>query len=169
MVEIVVLRLVHLLTGTFWVGTAIFTAAFLLPAMSQAGPAAAGVMSGLQRRKLMVWLPLAALLALISGLRLLWLVSGGFSPAYFATSRGLTFAVSGSLAVVAFLLGLLISRPAMSRAAMLGQRAASAEADERDRLASEIQALRRRAAATGLWVAVLLILATAGMAVARYV
>lgn len=168
MAEILVLRLVHVLAGTFWVGTTVFTAAFLLPVLSEAGPAAGNIMAGLQRRKLMVWMPIIALLTLLSGLRLLWLVSGGFSPVYFETSRGLTFALSGTFAVLAFLLGLLVGRPAMQRVGTLTQAVASAEGGDRDRLLSEVQALRKVSARTGLWAAVLLVFATAGMAVARY-
>ena len=40
--EILVLRLVHVLGGMFWVGSGLFSTFFLLPALAGAGPAAAG-------------------------------------------------------------------------------------------------------------------------------
>lgn len=166
--EFVILRLVHLLAGTFWVGTAVFTAAYLLPALGEAGPAAGAVMAGLQKRRMMVVLPIAAALTLLAGIRLLWLVSGGFNAAYLRTPTGLAFTLGGAAALVAFLLGIFISRPAMARAGVLSQRVAGADGADRDGLMAEIQRLRQRAAVVTLWVAVLLVLATAGMAVARY-
>ena len=39
-----VLRIAHIVTGAFWVGTVIFLAAFLLPSLRAAGPAAGPVM-----------------------------------------------------------------------------------------------------------------------------
>src|SRR5688500_5509174 len=67
--ELIVLRLIHIVGGVFWVGSALFTAFFLMPTLMQAGPSAAGpVMGGLQQRKLMVWLPVVAVLVMLSGL-----------------------------------------------------------------------------------------------------
>ena len=51
-------RLLHVLSGAIWVGTVTFTSFFLMPAMMEAGPDAAKVMAGLQRRRFMDLLPL---------------------------------------------------------------------------------------------------------------
>ena len=44
MAELIVLRLVHVLGGIFWVGAGLFNMVYLGPAMAAAGPAAAGSM-----------------------------------------------------------------------------------------------------------------------------
>lgn len=159
--EIIALRLVHVLGGIFWVGATVFTTAFLFPVLAGAGQAAGPVMAGLQQRRLLVALPVAALLTILSGLRLLWIASAGFTPAYFRTGPGLVFALSGVAAIVGFLVGILVSRPAALRAAQL------ARGGTADPL--ELAPLRRRAAVAGAVVTFLVTAAAAGMAVARYV
>lgn len=167
--ELLVLRLIHVVGGVIWVGTALFNTVFLMPALQQAGPAAAPVMAGLQRRRLMSFLPIVATLTLLSGLRLYWIVSGGFSPAWVHSGPGVTFGAAGLLSIIAFVMGLAVARPAMMRAAQLSQQLASAGGEARAALEAEIRAARGRGASSSLIVTVLLALAAAGMAVARYV
>lgn len=167
MSELIVLRLVHILGGTFWVGSVIFTSFFLMPTLMSAGPPAAGaVMSGFQQRKLMVWMPAVAILVILSGLRLMMIVSGGDSG-WFRSAAGHAYSASGALAIVAFVIGLTVNRPAMIRAGKLGQ---SAVSDETSRAAiqQEIRTLQRRTYLGTMVVTWLLILSAAGMAVARY-
>ncbi len=166
--EILVLRLVHILCAVFWVGTTMFTTFFLLPALGSAGPAAGAVMAGLQRRRFMVVLPVTAVLTILSGLRLLDIASSHFQGAYFRSATGMAFATSAALALIAFVIGMSTVRPAAARAGALGARMATATDAERATLAGELDRARRRASSWGLGVVLLLILAAAGMAVARY-
>ena len=167
MAELIVLRVVHVLGAIFWLGSGLFTAFFLMPAMTKAGPAVAGpVMAGLQQRRLMTILPIVALLTMLSGIRLMMIVSAG-NPQWFASPMGRTFSISGALAIVSFLIGILIGRPAMVRMGKLSQSRVP-DGASKEAPAAEIRSLQRRAmwsAQTALW---LLILAAAGMAVARY-
>ena len=164
--ELLVLRLVHVVGGVFWVGAALFTAFFLMPVLGRIGPAAGQVMAGLQQRKLMVWLPVVALLTILSGLRLMMIVSGGDSH-WFVHRQGHTYSVAAALAIIAFLLGVFVSRPAMSRIAILSQSAAS-DQTSRQMIADEVQRLQRRSMRATQIVTVMLLLSAAGMAVARY-
>ena len=167
--ELFALRLIHILGGTFWVGAALFMTWFLVPAMA-GNPAASGVvLGGLQRRHLMTVLPVVALLTILSGLRLIWLASGGFEGAYFHTPTGATFATAGALAIIAFLIGVLVARPAAVRAAQLGGKLEGASPAEREAFTTELARLRARNATSMTIVAVLLVLGAAGMAIARYV
>ena len=110
-VELIVLRLVHILGAIIWVGAAIYSFIFLLPAIAQSGPAGGQVMMNLQKRKLFTALPIIAILTILSGIRLMQIVSTGFSAGYFATGMGRTYAISGLLAIIGFLIGVVISRP----------------------------------------------------------
>ena len=167
--EILVLRLVHVLGGTFWVGSALFSGLFLVPALASAGPAAAQVMGGLRQRRLFTVLPVVAVLTILSGLRLMWLTSGGFAPAYFMSPGGGVFAISGGAAVAAFALTLLVSRPTSARAMALGASIDAADESSRAKLMAERERLRKRSAVSAQIGMYLLILGAAGMAVARYV
>ena len=167
--EILVLRLVHVLGGIFWLGSGMFTSFFLLPALAGAGPAAGAVMAGLQRRRLFTLLPVVAVLTMLSGLRLMWITSSGFAASYFETARGMTFASSGSAAIVAFVVGMALARPAAMRAAALGASVAAApDESSRGALLAQLERARHRAAVAHGAAIGLLVIAAAGMAIARY-
>src|SRR6266705_2806990 len=72
------------------------------------------------------------------------------------------------LPILAFLLGIVVMRPAMMRSTALQQSLASASPEERATRSAEIQRLRARGAMTGWVVLILLLYALGAMAVARY-
>ncbi len=166
---LVTTRLLHVLLGTFWAGTLIFNALFLVPAIRDAGPDGAKVVAGLMRRRFLDVMPLVAVLTILSGLWLYWHVSGGFQPAYMGSSIGMTYGAGALASIAAFLIGVGVMRPAMLRAAALTQAAAQAAPAEREAQLAAAQALRLRGVTAGRVVAALLVLAVAAMAVGRYV
>ena len=167
--EILVLRLVHILGGIFWVGSGLFTSFFLVPALTQSGAAAGQVMVALQQRRLFTVLPTVAVLTIVSGLRLMWITSGGFSPAYFSTTVGLTYALSGAAAIFAFLASVGLARPAAVRAATLGRTlATTTDSAAKSALTAELESTRRRGAVASTASIALVVFSAAGMAVARY-
>ena len=167
---VVVLRLVHVSSGVLWVGFAVFTGLLLVPALGEVGPDGGKVVAALQRRGLMTIMPLLAVATVVSGLWLYGRDSAGFQPSFMASSVGMTFALGGAAALVAFALGIALVRPAIARAAALQQEMAAVKTpQEREQLGAEIQRLRARADATGRVVALLLLVTAAAMAIARYV
>ena len=168
--ELLTLRLIHILGAIFWAGSMMFTTFFLVPVI-RSSPAVAGqVMAGLQKRRLFIALPIVALLTIASGLRLLSIVSAGFSGSYFSTPPGRTFATAAAAATIAFFLSLLVSRPGFVRLGRLGASLAEApDEGARQRIAAEMTRLTRSVAISNALVVVLLLSAAAGMAVARYV
>lgn len=167
--EVIVLRIIHIVGGMFWIGATMFMTFFLAPTLASMGPAAGPVMGGLAKRKLMTVLPIVAILTVLSGIRLMMIASAGFQAAYFQSPVGRTFAWAGTLAIVAFVFGMLVSRPAMMKAGRLSAELSAAPDDAtRARLAGEIDAARRRGTIAGSIVLAMLILAVVGMAVARY-
>jgi len=167
--ELVTLRILHVLLGAFWAGTLIFNALFLAPAMAEAGPDGAKVMGGILRRRFMDVMPLVALVTIVTGLWLYWRISGGFDPAFSRSPLGMAYGVGGLLAIVAFGIGVGVLRPSMRMIMQLAPRAQQTENDaERESLMGQVTALRRRSTMAGRAVAVLLAVATALMGVARY-
>jgi hypothetical protein len=164
---LILLRLVHIGLGTVWVGMMLFNVVFLMPSLREAGPAGGAVMAGLQRRRMMTILPLIALVTILSGFWLVERVWGGMSNLT-ATRTGLAFTAGAVCAVIAFLLGILVMRPAMMRSARLMNEMGSVPESERAARMATLAKLRTRGAATANVVAVLLVLALGAMAVARY-
>jgi hypothetical protein len=158
-------RLVHVAFGAIWVGTVTFTAFFLMPAMQEAGPDAAKVMAGLQRRRFMDVLPVIAALNVLTGLWLYWRFTAGFDAAISSSRAGIAFGAGGAIAIVAFVIGVFVMRRSMLRAGALAARAAALpNAAERAPLLAQAQALRVRAGRAGRLVAVMLIVTTLLMA-----
>jgi uncharacterized membrane protein len=165
--EILMLRTIHILGGIFWLGSGLFMAFFLAPALATPGANAGQVFAGLQQRRLFAVLPAVAMLVVLSGLRLLWIASAD-SSAYFRSTPGRAFALAGALAILAFLTSLVIARPAHARWSALGASVATAAGDERAFLLRERDELQRRASVSSAIATTCLILSAVGMSIARY-
>ena len=166
--ELLVLRLVHVLGGIFWVGSALFMAIFLFPALGSAGPAAGQVMGAMQRRRIFTVLPVVAVLTLLSGVRLMQLTSDGFSAAYFGSPSGRVFAWGGTFAIAAFVIGMLIARPTGLKLGRLSALPAANDPAEQQNRNAERARLQRLVMVFGVVNLVLLLAAAAAMATARY-
>lgn len=164
------LRLIHIVSGVLWVGGVIFVMVFLMPTIRALGPAGGAVMQQMaQVRKLPVFMMSVAILTVLSGIGLYWRDSGGFSGPWMDSGSGRVFGLGGLLAILAVVIGMTIVSPSAKRmGALAGAMQAGGSAPNAEQVA-EMQAIQARMGRFSLIVAVLLLLATAAMAVARYV
>ncbi|MGI8402826.1 MAG: hypothetical protein ACR2NS_14660 [Gemmatimonadaceae bacterium] len=168
--EFLVLRFIHVVGAIAWVGGGIYVAFFLMPALLSTPALIPQVMEGLQRRKAFVVLPTIGLLVVLSGVRLLWIDSAGFSENYLSSGTGRAFSVGGSAAILAFIVQVFIQMPASRRLGRIAAAlAASPSADERQRLSDEADRMRRRNGIGMLTAASLALIAATAMSIARYV
>jgi uncharacterized membrane protein len=168
--EFLVLRFVHVVGAIIWVGGGVYVAFFLAPALGANRQVMPQVMEGLQRHRAFTVIPTVGLLTILAGVRLLWIDSAGFAESYLQTGPGRTFSVGGSAAIIAWVLQVVVARPAgVKLGAIAAQLAASPPADERDRLSAQVNRLRRRNNVGALGAVVFGLIAAAAMAVARYV
>lgn len=164
-----ILRVIHIICGVYWAGALLFVATFLEPSVRAAGPDGAKVMQGIMQRRFLDIMPAVALLTILTGIEQYRRVSGGFDPAWIGTSYGTSITVGAAAAIVAFVIGVSVMRPAAKRMGPLAQQAMQLpEGAERASRMGEVQRLRRRNAVAGRWVAALLAVAVIGMAAARY-
>jgi len=165
----IVLRLLHIGLGVVWAGSMVFVALWMEPSIRGAGPDGAKVMLGLKQRGYFVVLPVVALLTILTGLELLRRISGGFNAGWLTSRTGFAFSVGAAAALVAFAIGVGVLRPAATRMFALGPTVASLPAGaERQAGEAELGRLRRRVTVRVRWVAGLLAITVAAMAVARY-
>lgn len=164
----VALRLIHIGGGVFWVGATFFIVLFLEPSVRAAGPDGAKVMQGLQQRNLLNILPVVAALTLLSGVALYWRASVGFNTDWMASRIGASLTIGAVTSIVAFLLGVFVMRASTLRAGRLAAKAQQSEGEAQAALMAQVQALRVRARTSARWIAALLAVAVATMAVARY-
>lgn len=167
---LVLVRFLHIVVGTFWAGSVMFMALFLMPTSRALGPAAGPVMGHLaQVRRLTDWLLGAGLVTLLAGLVLYWRVSGGVSATWLRSGSGVTFTAGAVLAITALLIGLTQNRPTAKRLGALTAGRAATAGPLSPVEAAEVAALQRRLFMLTLINATLLAGATSAMAVARYV
>jgi uncharacterized membrane protein len=163
------MRIVHILLGVAWGGTLIFVATFLMPSVRDAGPDGGKVMLALMRRGYMNVLPVVAVLTLVSGFWLYWqdMVAGGDAWAGSMSAR--VYGIGALAGLVAFVIGASVMRPnAMKLGAMMEALPNTPEGPARAALMADMNAPRAKMAAAAPRVAVLLAVAVACMAVARY-
>jgi uncharacterized membrane protein len=162
------LRLIHILAGVFWVGTIFLIAGFLLPTARATGREGGRFMQHLMlQRRLPIFLAVAMLLTVLSGFTLYGRLVSSTHGAWAGTPPGIAYGVGGLAAILGALVGMVVSGPAARRMAAIGQRAAAEGAPSAGQQA-EIERLQGRMVLGSRLVAGFLAVAVGAMAVARY-
>jgi hypothetical protein len=163
-------RLIHVVTGTIWVGGAVLVAGFLAPAILAAGPAGASVMRQLtQVYRLPYVLAAMGVMSILTGAHLWWVLSAGSPSSWMLSGSGRIYTLGGICAVVAALIGIGINIPTANRIGALAQSLRLGGEVPSPAQADLVRALSVRLARGTRVAAILLIVATSAMAVARYV
>lgn len=163
------MRLLHVVVGVFWVGTIMFAATLMMPSMRDAGPEGGKVMLALLRRGYLTILPVAALVTIVSGLWLYMAVMKNAGPAWAGSMAARVYGVGAITALIAFGLGIFIMRPNGQKVrAIMEALPSTPEGPARTALMDKLALPRQKTAAIAPWIAGLLTIATICMAVARY-
>jgi hypothetical protein len=168
-VDIIVLRLIHILSGAFWFGSVFSTFVFVQPTVLALGPEGQRVMVHVLRdRRFLDAVLGAALLTGIAGGILFLRDSSGLRPSFVFGASGIGFTVGGVAGLLALLTFVFVGYPTTRRVVAIGSRL---EAEGRPPTAEE-QALLVRSQRVlkplGVVVLVLVTIAAAAMATARY-
>jgi uncharacterized membrane protein len=164
------IRVLHLLCGATWLGMAVFSAWFLMPAIRDAGPDAVKVMAGLDRRGLTAAIPILAVTSVLSGFWLYWRYTAGFSPEVSRSHSGMAFGLGGVTGIIALVIGAAIINRSLAQAGTASIRAAGLpDGRERQAFMASAGRLQARAHAATHAVAVLLIITTILMSAALYI
>jgi hypothetical protein len=167
---ILILRLIHVVLGVAWAGAVFFVALMLMPMLKALGPGSGPVMQQLAgKQKMPIYLMLLAILTVLSGGTLLWNNSHVMGSAWMHTGPGRTFSMGGGLAIVALIVGAAVNSPAGKRLATLAGEIAAGGGRPSPEQAAEIARLQARLNTATNVAAVLILLATTAMAVARYI
>ena len=165
----IALRLLHIVGGVLWVGSAVLLAWLLLPAIGAAGAGGGSVMGELMgRRRLPALMGVAGGLTLLSGLAMYTRFMLATDGAWAATRPGTGYTIGAAAALLAIVLGAGIGAPAGRRMAQLGAEMAREGGRPGAEQVAEMARLQRRAGSAGRIASVLLLIATAAMATARY-
>jgi hypothetical protein len=166
---LLVLRLLHIGFGIFWAGAAIYLAFFIDPAVKALGTDGTKFMQQLVRtNRFPVVMLFSALITVTAGVLLIWRLSGGLQTQWLSTRYGTVLTTGGALAIIAFIIGFTVSRPASMSIAKIGKAIAAAGGPPFPAQIEELKMLGNRISVATRIIAVLLILAVVGMSVFRY-
>jgi uncharacterized membrane protein len=168
-VDVLILRLIHILAGVFWVGAVFTNAFFVQPTAEALGPDA-----GRFQLRLMgpARFPAAILssagVTIAAGISLLWLTTDGFNPELLFGESRLGFTFGGTVAILSFAVGSLYVYPRIKRiSGVMGRVMAEGRPPSADEQA-QVGQIRNELRVAG-WVTVVgLAIAVAAMATARY-
>lgn len=77
-ITMIIMRSIHILSGIFWVGTALFFVIFFDPTIKAAGAAGGTVMGRLTLTRFPLAMALSSILTVVIGFLMYWLDSHGF-------------------------------------------------------------------------------------------
>jgi len=166
---IAVLRAFHFVAGSFWLGTLLLNAGFLMPAVKASGPAGGQVMKQLvQAQRLPTYMNTAVIITLLTGAILFWLMSGKFNAAWMSSGTGIAYSLGSLTTIATALVGYFVNAPTAKKFGQLAAQAQSAGTPPSGTALAEMQRLQLRLYRATQLGALLLVIAASSMAVARY-
>ena len=166
---VLILRLLHVVGGVFWVGSVAVMAWFLLPAQRAAGREGGElVQQVLVGRRMGMWTGIAMGLTLLSGIWMFARYASSTEGAWMRTPAGTGFSSGAAVALLAAVVGIAMGARNGIRMQRLQKEVAAAGGAPNASQAAEIQKLQATFGVTSKLVSGLLFLAAALMATARY-
>lgn len=163
----IILRLIHILAGVFWAGTAFLIAGFLVPTMRATGREGGVFIQHLmQTRRLQMFLGMAMLLTVLSGVAMYARLAAATHGAWAGTAPGIAYGVGAVAAILGGASGAYIGSSAGRRLAAIG--ASIGSSGPSPEVQAEMGRLQARIRLGTRVAAGLLAVAAGAMAVARY-
>jgi uncharacterized membrane protein len=118
---ILVLRVIHIFSGVFWVGFAFFNIGFLQPTVKATGAEGQKTMQYLtQKTRLLSTVYATATLTMLSGLTMYWILSG-FRLSFIGSGYGLVLTIGSIAGVIAWIYAVVVIRGIFNRMGAIGQ------------------------------------------------
>jgi len=162
---VIVLRLVHIISGVFWVGGGLVMFFFIGPTLGATAEAGQKFAQHLMTQtRFTAIVTIAAILTVLAGATLYWIDSDGLSSAWMHSGAGLGFGIGAFFALIGLVFGLMVGNT-NGALAKLGSQIQGKPTPEQ---MAQIGALRNRLSMVSPINIYSLILATLLMAIARY-
>jgi uncharacterized membrane protein len=163
----IILRLIHILAGVFWAGTAFLIAGFLVPTVRATGREGGLFMQHLmEERRLQMFLGIAMLLTVLSGVTMYARLAAATHGVWAGTAPGITYGVGAVAAILGGATGAVVGSTAGKRLAAIGSSIGAGGPSQEQQ--AEMGRLQARIKMGTRVTAGLLAVATGAMAVARY-
>ena len=165
---IMVLRIIHIFSGVFWVGFAFFNIGFLQPTVKATGAEGQKTMQYLtQKTRLLSTVYTAATLTMLSGLIMYWIISG-FQLTFMSSGYGLVLTIGSIAGIIAWIYAVVVIRGIFKQMQIIGQGIQAQGSPPTPEQGTQLQALVARLGKVGQVALVFLVISLLGMATARY-
>lgn len=165
----IILRIIHIFSGVFWVGVSIFNIGFLQPTLQSTGGEGQKVMQHLtSRTRFTVTVYTAATLSLLSGLIMYWILFE-FRLSALSSGYGLLLTLGGIAGLIAWVIAIFFVRNIINRLQAIGRAIQAQGGPPTPEQAAELQASSGRMVTLGQWGVAFMVVALLGMSVAQYV
>ena len=135
-VLLIVLRILHVLGGVFWVGAALAMNLFINPSLRATAEAGQKVTAHLiTQTKFAAALVVSSATTVLAGTWLYWIDSNGFFYGWMNTATGVAFGVGGLFAFVGWGTGFVLSRTGAAMGKLAGQIRGAPTPDQQAQLA----------------------------------
>ncbi len=160
-----VLRIIHIGAGIFWVGGVLMIVVFIAPTIGALGDAGPKFMAHMvQNLKFTTRMSIAAGLTALAGAWLYWIDSSAFQSAWMASSVGIGFSIGAAFGVVGFVSGILIGRTTNALVNLGGQIQGKPSPEQ----LAQLQKLQKNQGLYSRTAAISLLVSVFFMAVARF-
>ena len=162
---VIVLRLVHIISGVFWVGAGLVMFFFIGPTLGATAEAGQKFAQHLMTKtRFTAIITTSAILTVLAGFILYWRDSDGLSSNWMHTAQGLGFGVGAFFGLIGLVFGAMVGSTNGALAKLGAQIQGKPTPDQM----TQIGALRKRLALVSPINVYSLILATLLMAISRY-
>jgi len=166
---IIILRIIHIFCGVFWVGFGLFNVFFLQPTVKALGPDGQKTMQHLsQKTRLLSTVYTAATLTMLSGITIYW-IQFGFNLAFLSSGYGIVLSTASISGIVGWFIAVLISRGIFGKMKIISGQIQSSGNPPNPEQAGQMQALVARLGKMGKTAVTFMLIALLGMSIARFV
>jgi uncharacterized membrane protein len=164
-VLVIALRLIHVVSGVFWVGSAVIFGFFISPSVAATADSGQKFMAHLvTKTRLTAAITGSAILTVLAGGSLYWIDSQGLTSPWQSSGPGVGFGIGALFALVGLVFGILVGR----NVNILGTLASQIQGKPTSEQMGKIQAAQKQLAYASPISTISQILALVCMATARY-
>jgi uncharacterized membrane protein len=164
----IILNLVHILSGVFWGGAILLLAVCISPAVDAAGPAGSAFMHKLMvETRFAMAMGASGGLTILSGLVMYWLVSDGFSSAWLSSTHGILISTGAVFGILTAVIGGITSKRAGKRMSELADEIRTGGNTPTDTQQTEMKQLKLKLRRSSTYSAILMLVVISCMALAR--
>ena len=165
---IMILRIIHIFSGVFWVGFAFFNIGFLQPTVKATGAEGQKTMQYLtQKTRLLSTVYATATLTMVSGLIMYWMILG-FRFSAVLSGYGIVLTIGSIAGVIAWIYAVVVIRGIFNRMQTIGQEIQAQGGPPTPEQVTQMQALVARLGKVGQIATVFLVITLLGMSMAQY-